>query len=164
MEHRPGVRCIREEVFGPHLALIPFRTNEDAARIYNDTEFGLSMAVITEDYRAMRYFRDEYLAHVQEERCPARVCRELLEFRINEEECVGCSLCARSCPVKTIFKRDGQKKYYIVEDACIRCGACFDACKFDAVLKTSDGVNGRSVTPVDLAMSSARAAKPVMEK
>lgn len=59
MEHRPGVRCIREEVFGPHVALIPFRTNEDAVRIYNDTEYGLSMAVITEDYRAMRYFRDE---------------------------------------------------------------------------------------------------------
>jgi len=59
MEHRPGVRSIREEVFGPHLALIPFKTNEDAMRIYNDTEYGLSMAVITEDYRAMRFFRDE---------------------------------------------------------------------------------------------------------
>ena len=59
IEHKPGVRCIREEVFGPHLALIPFKTNEDAARIYNDTEYGLSLAVITEDYRAMRFFREE---------------------------------------------------------------------------------------------------------
>jgi aldehyde dehydrogenase (NAD+) len=59
MDHRPGVRSIREEVFGPHLALIPFRGHEDAARIYNDTEYGLSMAVITEDYRAMRFFREE---------------------------------------------------------------------------------------------------------
>jgi aldehyde dehydrogenase (NAD+) len=59
MEWRPGVRSIREEVFGPHVALIPFKTNEDAARIYNDTDYGLSMAVITEDYRAMRFFRDE---------------------------------------------------------------------------------------------------------
>jgi aldehyde dehydrogenase (NAD+) len=59
MEHRPGLRSIREEVFGPHLALIPFRTNEDAVRIYNDTEYGLSMAVITEDYRTMRLFREE---------------------------------------------------------------------------------------------------------
>src|SRR5438445_281178 len=59
IEHKPGLRCIREEVFGPHLALIPFKTNEDAARIYNDTEYGLSMAVITEDYRAMRFFREE---------------------------------------------------------------------------------------------------------
>jgi aldehyde dehydrogenase (NAD+) len=59
MEHRPGIRSIREEVFGPHVALIPFRTNEDAVQIYNDTEYGLSMAVITEDYRAMRLFREE---------------------------------------------------------------------------------------------------------
>lgn len=59
MEHRPGVRSIREEVFGPHLALIPFRTLEDAVRIYNDTEYGLSLAVITEDFRTMRYVRDE---------------------------------------------------------------------------------------------------------
>src|SRR5262249_5997803 len=59
IEAKPGIRCIREEVFGPHLALIPFRTQEEAARIYNDTPYGLSLAVVTEDYRAMRYFRDE---------------------------------------------------------------------------------------------------------
>jgi aldehyde dehydrogenase (NAD+) len=59
MDFRPGLRSIREEVFGPHLALIPFRTHEDAVRLYNDTEYGLSMAVITEDYRSMRFFRDE---------------------------------------------------------------------------------------------------------
>jgi aldehyde dehydrogenase (NAD+) len=59
MEHRPGIRTIREEVFGPHVALIPFRANEDAVRIYNETEYGLSLAIITEDYRAMRYFREE---------------------------------------------------------------------------------------------------------
>ncbi len=59
MDYRPGVRSIREEVFGPHVALIPFRNNEDAVRIYNDTEYGLSMAVISEDYRAIRMFRDE---------------------------------------------------------------------------------------------------------
>ena len=59
IEAKPGVRCVREEVFGPHLAVIPFRDNEEAARIYNDTPYGLSMAVITEDYRAMRFFREE---------------------------------------------------------------------------------------------------------
>jgi aldehyde dehydrogenase (NAD+) len=59
MEYKPTVRSIREEVFGPHLALIPFRDDEHAVRIYNDTEYGLSMAVITEDYRKMRYFREE---------------------------------------------------------------------------------------------------------
>jgi len=55
----PATRVIHEEVFGPHVALIPFRTDEDAVRIYNDTEYGLSMAVITESYRRMRFFRDE---------------------------------------------------------------------------------------------------------
>ncbi len=59
IKHGPKIRCIREEAFGPHLALIPFKDNEEAARIYNDTEYGLSMAVITENYRTMRYFRDE---------------------------------------------------------------------------------------------------------
>jgi aldehyde dehydrogenase (NAD+) len=59
VEHQPGLRCIREEVFGPHLALIPYRTLEDAVRIYNDTDYGLSLAVITEDFRKMRYLREE---------------------------------------------------------------------------------------------------------
>lgn len=59
IEARPGLRCIREEVFGPHLAVIPFRDNEEAARINNDTPYGLSLAVITDDYRAMRFFREE---------------------------------------------------------------------------------------------------------
>src|SRR5262249_31753778 len=59
IEHGPKVRSIREEVFGPHVALIPFRTNEDAVKIYNDTDYGLSLAVITENYRTMRLFREE---------------------------------------------------------------------------------------------------------
>jgi len=59
MEYGPKVRTIREEVFGPHVALIPFATNEDAVKIYNDTEYGLSLAVITENYRTMRLFREE---------------------------------------------------------------------------------------------------------
>jgi aldehyde dehydrogenase (NAD+) len=59
IEAKPNLRCTHEEVFGPHVALIPFRDDEDAVRIANDTEYGLSMAVITESYRKMRFFRDE---------------------------------------------------------------------------------------------------------
>jgi aldehyde dehydrogenase (NAD+) len=59
MEDRPGRRSIREEVFGPHVALVPFHSNDEAVGIYNNTEYGLSLAIITEDYRAMRFFREE---------------------------------------------------------------------------------------------------------
>jgi aldehyde dehydrogenase (NAD+) len=59
INYGPSIRCIHEEVFGPHVALIPFRSNEDAIRIYNDTDYGLSLAVITENFRNMRLFRDE---------------------------------------------------------------------------------------------------------
>jgi aldehyde dehydrogenase (NAD+) len=58
-EHKPGIRTVREEVFGPHVALIPFKDDEDAARIYNDVDYGLSLAVITENFRRMRFFREE---------------------------------------------------------------------------------------------------------
>ena len=58
-QHQPGVRTVREEVFGPHVAIVPFKDDADAVRIYNDTEYGLSLAIITESYRRMRYFRDE---------------------------------------------------------------------------------------------------------
>ncbi|HEY5314131.1 MAG TPA: aldehyde dehydrogenase family protein, partial [Pirellulales bacterium] len=58
-EYRPDVRTIREEVFGPHLAVVPFESDEQAIEIYNDTPYGLSMAVITEDYRRWRLYRDE---------------------------------------------------------------------------------------------------------
>ncbi|HMO36393.1 MAG TPA: aldehyde dehydrogenase family protein, partial [Gemmatales bacterium] len=58
-EHLPGKRTVREEVFGPHVALVPFKDDADAVRIYNDVEYGLSMAVITESFRRMRYFREE---------------------------------------------------------------------------------------------------------
>jgi aldehyde dehydrogenase (NAD+) len=59
MKHGPAVRCLHEEVFGPHLALVPFRDLDEAIRVYNDTDYGLSLAVITENYRTMRLIRDE---------------------------------------------------------------------------------------------------------
>jgi len=138
---------------------------EALASVVKDASLcGLGQSAPNPVLTTLRYFRDEYLAHVEEKRCPARVCRELLDFRIDEEKCVGCSLCARGCPVNTIFKRDGQKKYYIVADACIRCGACFDACRFDAVLKTSEGIRAKMSVPSAGALSSTRTTKPVMEK
>jgi len=77
------------------------------------------------------YFRDEYLTHVRDKKCPAGVCRDLVTFRINEE-CTGCMMCLRVCPVDAIT---GEKKklHVIDQDICTRCGSCFDVCKYEAV-------------------------------
>lgn len=82
----------------------------------------------------LRYFKDEYLAHIVDKRCPAGVCTALLTYRIIPEKCIGCTACARKCPVNCI---SGTVKQAHVIDAskCIKCGACQKACKFDAVIK-----------------------------
>jgi NADH:ubiquinone oxidoreductase subunit F (NADH-binding)/(2Fe-2S) ferredoxin/Pyruvate/2-oxoacid:ferredoxin oxidoreductase delta subunit len=111
----------------------------------------------------LRYFRNEFEAHISQKRCPARVCRDLVDYTILQENCTGCSLCARACPVNTIWKISGQKKYFIVEEHCIQCGACYDACRFDAVLKTSDGEQHVvPPTPAKLEPSPGRTAKQMV--
>ncbi len=80
----------------------------------------------------IRYFRDEYEAHINEKRCPAGVCKALLNYVIDPEKCKGCSLCSRACPAGAI---SGQIKspYTIDSSKCIKCGACESTCKFGAI-------------------------------
>ena len=82
----------------------------------------------------LEYFYDEYLAHIQDKRCPAGACKALAKYKIIEEKCIGCTACARVCPVSCISGAPKQK-HVIDEEKCIACGACYTACKFQAVLR-----------------------------
>ena len=80
----------------------------------------------------IRYFRDEYEAHIDDQRCPALACKALIAYAIDPEACTGCMVCAKKCPVDAAH---GEKKqpHVIDQELCIRCDACRAACKFDAV-------------------------------
>ena len=80
----------------------------------------------------MKYFRDEYEAHIREKRCPAKQCKALIRYLILEDKCTGCTACARNCPVSCI-SGERKKLHVIDEEQCIRCGICYTVCKFDAV-------------------------------
>ena len=80
----------------------------------------------------IRYFRDEYEAHINDKKCPAGECMDLLHYRIDPEKCKGCTMCARNCPVKAI-SGETKKPHVIDESKCIKCGHCMTLCKFDAI-------------------------------
>lgn len=82
----------------------------------------------------LRYFRDEYVAHIVDKKCPAGVCKSLLQYAIDPDKCKGCTACARKCPVSAISGT--VKQPHVIDTAkCVKCGACMATCKFNAIYK-----------------------------
>ena len=83
----------------------------------------------------LRFFRDEYVAHVVDKKCPAGVCKSLLNYVIDQDKCIGCGMCAKNCPADAISRTDyiapGHKlaSFEINTEKCVKCGACLDSCK-----------------------------------
>ena len=82
----------------------------------------------------LHFFRDEYIAHIKDKKCPAGVCKNLVTFKVIEDKCKGCTKCARNCPVNAIV--GSVKQPHVIDTAkCIKCGACIDSCPFKAIIK-----------------------------
>ena len=106
---------------------------ELSAQIKSATLCGLGQSAPNPVITTLKYFRDEYIAHIQEKKCPSHVCASLLTYTINEK-CNGCTVCAKACA--SIAITGNRKELHIVDqEKCIKCGKCFTVCRFDAVDK-----------------------------
>ena len=106
---------------------------EELGAVMKDASLcGLGQTAPNPVLSTIRYFREEYEAHIKEKRCPAGVCKALITYEINPDACTGCGACKRNCPVDAI---SGEKKepHTIDQSKCIKCGTCKDVCKFDAI-------------------------------
>jgi len=105
-----------------------------AVNIIKGSLCGLGQTAPNPVLTTLRYFLDEYIAHIQEKRCPAHSCTTLLIYEIVAEKCIGCTACARKCPVNCISGTVKQP-HIIDQSKCIKCGACYTSCKFNAITK-----------------------------
>lgn len=105
---------------------------ELAYQIKDNSLCGLGQTAPNPVLTTMKYFRDEYEAHINHKKCPAKVCKSLLTYTVVPDKCTGCMVCAKNCPVTAI---DGERKqvHFIRQEDCIRCGDCYNRCKFDAI-------------------------------
>ncbi|HIU30043.1 MAG TPA: NADH-quinone oxidoreductase subunit NuoF [Candidatus Egerieisoma faecipullorum] len=107
---------------------------ELAAAIKASALCGLGQTAPNPVLSTLRYFKDEYVAHVVDKKCPAGVCKDLLQYKIIASKCKGCSVCAKNCPVGCI-QGEIRSPYVIDSTKCVKCGACMEKCKFGAIVK-----------------------------
>jgi NADH:ubiquinone oxidoreductase subunit F (NADH-binding) len=108
-------------------------TLEDLAGMIKEASLcGLGSTAPNPVLTTIRYYRDEYEAHIYKKRCPAKVCKALIVYRVVPEKCTGCQRCVRACPVQAIAGPRSQP-HNLDPTKCIKCGACYEVCKFDAI-------------------------------
>ncbi|MDD2198637.1 MAG: NADH-quinone oxidoreductase subunit NuoF [Bacteroidales bacterium] len=108
------------------------KLEELSIQIKENSLCGLGQTAPNPVLTTIKYFRNEYEAHIYDKKCPAKVCKKLITYKINEENCTGCTVCAKNCPVNAI---SGERKqiHFIDQDLCIHCGVCYTKCNFNAI-------------------------------
>ena len=114
---------------------------ELANSIKSNSLCGLGQTAPNPVLSTLKHFRDEYVAHIVDKKCPAHICKNLMQYEIVKDKCFGCGMCVRACPANAFIKTDyvapGKKlpAYTIDQDKCIKCGMCIASCKFKAIIK-----------------------------
>ena len=111
-------------------------TLQELAYVVKDVSLcGLGQTAPNPVLSTIRYFKNEYLAHIKDKKCSAGVCKTLIKYTIDAENCTGCTACLKVCPQDAI-EGETKKPHSIIEDKCIKCGMCYDICQYDAVVIT----------------------------
>ena len=111
------------------------KLEELAYQIKDNSLCGLGQTAPNPVLTTIRYFRDEYEAHIGHKKCPAKVCRPLLTYTVDQEKCTGCLVCLKNCPAKAITG-ERKKPHFIDQSLCTKCGVCYSKCKFSSIILT----------------------------